>query len=587
MSARRFPCPGLSRVAAWIAVLLLPLAAARAQITVNVEMAPGAASAIRFTSMAGRLLPGGFLPVRVRIENRADEARAWEVDFTYSSAYGSASNRGGLTSTFRFAVPAGITQETVVFVPIGTQAGGPAVGFLSSSVRGPEVARPEVRFPFASSPVGGSPFRYVATPAIEPALRKLAAAEAETIAQQIIARTGTAPARAGSGPVRRLSPVRQASSLDQILFTDPAQWPADWRTWSQFNALLTTEAAWKALDPARQRAVRAWVALGGRLILFPAETAASAEVGHGLGFIATMDRRMDDFEPTELIRRLHGVVSRPGTAWTATELIDKNDPLLNLRIGGRWLGGFLVGFAVLVGPVNLFYFAAAGRRHRLFFTVPLMSAVGTAVLVTVVVLSDGFGGRGHRQALVCLLPEDNAAVVVQRQVARTGLLFRRGFALAEDTDLQHRPDGASATAPADLVREQDEATGDWFASRRMQDHALRRITPTRARVDLVDGGRDGRAPVLQSSVGTLLRSVRYRDAAGGYWKADELPPGQRITLQSTEDRPAYGPTNVKLEPGSFFAEGGAGDLAPLPTLASINWTDQPVHYTGRVGEAAP
>jgi hypothetical protein len=195
--------------------------------------------------------------------------------------------------------------------------------------------------------------------------------------------------------------------------------------------------------------------------------------------------------------------------------------------------------------------------------------------------------------VVVLLPGENEAVVVQQQVVRTGMILRRSFKLPADTDLQLRLDGAPGPQGTELVRQGDMASGGWFASRAIQYHDLCRVTPTRARVDLVEGGKEGRAPVLQSSVGASLRQVHYRDEDGNLWLADELPPGRRVTLQRRYDHSGAGPTmtalaarGVALPAGHFCAEGGPGDLAPIPTLASIRWTDKSVIYTGRVEEAA-
>jgi hypothetical protein len=575
--------------------LLLPglMPAGRAEVTVNVMMTDGALSSVRLIALPNVLFPGGFLPVRVRIENRAAEARTWQITFTSGQAM---IGRSGLRSTFSFNAPPSTTHETVVYVPVGQSgqlAGGGMAGLLGGLIDGPDVANENFSFPLggtarymAATRVGsavGAGARFASTPSVDPALRKLAVAEREDLTREQTAHAATlATARPRARPFAGgVNPV-----LESIASVDPAAWPADWRTWSQFSAVLMSTTAWETMDPARQRALREWIALGGRLILFPEQHGERTESAHGFGVILTLARPVAAMDPINLTRNILGRIGQPGpAAWPAPELVPKTDPMLDIRIGGRWLVGFLIGFAVLIGPVNLFYFAPVGRRHRLFFTVPLISFLGTLVLATVVVASDGWGGRGYRQALVILLPGENEAAVIQRQVARTGMIFGQSFALPADTDLAHRIEGGSGTQNIELERNGDRAAGDWFASRSVQYHDLRRVTPTRARVDLVEAGRDGRGPVLQSSVSTTLRSVRYLDEEGFYWKTDELPPGQRITLQSTGEQAAYGPMTIKLAPGCFYAEGGPGDLAPLPTLASIRWTDKLIHYTGRV-EAA-
>jgi hypothetical protein len=167
------------------------------------------------------------------------------------------------------------------------------------------------------------------------------------------------------------------------------------------------------------------------------------------------------------------------------------------------------------------------------------------------------------------------------------MILRQTFPLPADTELTRAGEGAGAQN-LDLARNGDRASGDWFASRSVQNHDLRRVTPTRARVDVVEGGRDGRPPVLQSSLGAALRAVVYRDKSGQFWKADELPPGRRVTLAPAPgDRVPDRLPAFPIAPGCFYAEGGPSDLAPLPTLPSIRWTDRSIHYTGAVQEVQP
>jgi hypothetical protein len=304
--------------------------------------------------------------------------------------------------------------------------------------------------------------------------------------------------------------------------------------------------------------------------------------------------------------------------------------------------GLLV-FALLVGPVNFFVFAPPGRRHRLFVTVPALSLLASLGLGAGIVIGDGFGGQGARRALVVLLPAENKAAVFQEQVARTGVLLGGEFPLAADTAAGVPPADtggpASSGNPPRLARTATTASGDWFLSRQRQVLQFWRITPTRGRIELVGGGTGGAAPVVQSSLTTALRDFVYLDADGATWTVDNLPPGQRITLQpdpkpwhqhhiatalgpqaalTLEDLdyatvrdmlaqgapmtramqlilqrgPQGGPalpddasTTTKPPPdtrerGHFYAFGGAGDLAPLDTLASIRWTTESIIYTG-------
>jgi hypothetical protein len=264
-----------------------------------------------------------------------------------------------------------------------------------------------------------------------------------------------------------------------------------------------------------------------------------------------------------------------------------------------WISLFLVAFAALIGPVNLFLFAPATKRHRLFLTTPLISLAGAAAVAGAIVLQDGLGGEGVRRALVWLVPGESQAAVFQEQGARSGFLTKREFPLEDGVLCSVLPvDGNIYTSMAGnqmFTREQGRAGGDWFGNRARQAHLLRTLLPTRARIELVDTAADG-APMVESTLTTELRDFRLRDDQGRLWASPTVPTGRRITLRAdsvTSRTSANQNTNgspnliglVKeavtlTESWQWVAEGGASDLAPIGTHRSIRWKDDPIVYAG-------
>ncbi|MEO5960998.1 MAG: hypothetical protein ABIR80_17975, partial [Opitutaceae bacterium] len=262
-----------------------------------------------------------------------------------------------------------------------------------------------------------------------------------------------------------------------------------------------------------------------------------------------------------------------------------------------WLLVFMVGFAATVGPLNLFVFASGKRRYRLFFTTPLIALCGAIVLGATIVFQDGFGGEGVRTAVVALLPEDNTAAVFQDQVARTGLLGAAKFPLETDTIFTSVPIPGynPAGRPSLLTREAKHADGDWFRNRWRQAHHLRRLSSSRGRIDVVGISGTG-APIIASTINTTLQSFVYLDDAGDSWSAKDVRPGLQVTLTPT-GRDVWtswmgvhftGSKHLESvlaavaprESRRWMATGGETDLAPIPTLASIRWTNSTVIYTG-------
>ncbi|HEX2853660.1 MAG TPA: hypothetical protein VHO24_10505 [Opitutaceae bacterium] len=268
-----------------------------------------------------------------------------------------------------------------------------------------------------------------------------------------------------------------------------------------------------------------------------------------------------------------------------------------------WLALFLVVFAIVVGPVNLFVFAPSHKRHRLFLTTPLIALAASILLALTILVQDGIGGTGMRQTLVVLLPGDNQTAVFQEQAARTGFLLGRAFALPEDVQLTslplHEPTwGGPETT---FLREGSRVGGDWFRNRARQAHLLQRLVPTRGRVEHV-GTDPGGAPIVQSSLGTTLQDFVCLGDAGETWKTAELAPGRRVTLErgGTWLGSASGPLDpggslrfkqvfdaaTQNVPDRWCARGTPSELAPIPTLESMRWQDGAVIYTGSLETTA-
>lgn len=509
---------------------------------------PDARVTVVLTPAAERWTGEGFLPVRVRLENAVDASRAWTLSFETYTDY---------NETTVFSVPLlagpGESFETFVFVPGNTRPRDGQAAWVTAKLEGPGAE--------------GSGTQIVNRAGNDPFVVTAVSAARET---ELFAATNGAP-----GP-------RAETSV-----FDPALWPADWRVWSPFQRVVLTEAELLRLDGARRAALRDWVALGGVLDLYPTAEAGvgggAGEERHGFGAIRRAGRTLGDEATSRVGYRTF--TARLASADEAT-LTDERRKELEPSTGRLGLSLFLIVFGLLVGPINLFVFAPAHRRQRLFITVPALSLAASLLMGVYIVMKDGLGGEGTRRGQVLLLPDSNQAVLVQHQVARTGVLFGTGFGVPEDALLQQVDRGGSLFGmpmrpAARYLRDPDEAGGDWFTSRRMQEQTLRQLVPTRARVELVGGGQGDAPPVVQSSVGATLRDFVYRDATGRLWEAAELPPGVRVPLRA---RAQAGSLNVPA--GLFAALGGAAEgLAPLPTLTSIRWDEDVFLYTGPLSGA--
>ena len=318
----------------------------------------------------------------------------------------------------------------------------------------------------------------------------------------------------------------------------------DWRALVGLDFLWLTDADYLALDAARRVAIQDWVSHGGRLYVC-AQTddpslraslglAAAADAADaGLGRVQTLPWDGKPLplatvsERTDKPRSERGEPAFMGAEWPIARDLGR------IPLNAPFLIAFIMLFAAVVGPLNLFVLAGASRRHRLFWTTPLISVGASLLLAGFIVLQDGFGGSGERVLFCLLLPGEKKAVVLQDQVSRTGVLFSRGFTMSEDvvlTPLEIGENGGNRSHEQSGRR----YSGDWFASRSVQAQRAEAVVPSRAEIQLLnaDAARDGAPPVVASSVPAAIKEIRYLDPSGKRWRGGEnLRTGERITLQ--------------------------------------------------------
>lgn len=402
--------------------------------------------------------------------------------------------------------------------------------------------------------------------------------------------------------------ITEGIRTPDLTVIEPAQLPADWRLWSPYAMVLLTTDEFSGLDAARRAALRGWISSGGQLLLVPASEGLRTVEPLGAGSVITLAAPLKGTptaaEWSALGISLSGNSGYPNTDQLAVPRASAlGEAAAEKEPGTAWLTVFLIVFAAVVGPVNLYLLAPAAKRHRLFITTPLISLAAALVLGLTILAQDGTGGAGMRRALVVLVPGDNQAVVIQEQAARSGLLTQQSFALPSDTQLTvlsfetELPNPLRGLAASDLARTDARAEGGWFRSRSRQAHLIQRLVPTRGRVERVGTAANG-APIVQSSLGGTLRDFVCTDENASVWIARELAAGSRVTLepgsrQSTPPNPGGTPRFSRIVAGAtavsagrWHAKGGPGDLAPIATLDSIRWQKDEVIYAGTLEGAA-
>ena len=393
---------------------------------------------------------------------------------------------------------------------------------------------------------------------------------------------------------------------------DPNYLPTDWRGYIGAGSLWITESEYHDLDPAPRNALREWILQGGTLVICTTSPHKQSDFGFqdehpGYGHVKIVQwdgHELETFKVIPLITtRDHSLAANIANGYESRW--DLANAVGHLIFNGWFIMLFVIGFGLVIGPVNLFRFAKSGRRHRLFWTTPLISIAGSVLLALVIVLQDGFGGSGRRLVLVELMPGDNDAIVTQEQVSRTGLLLSTRFDTEDKIFISPitnivRPTGSYSTAAIKskartYVMDGKACSGDWFASRSVQAQLIQVIRPSRSRVEIT-AGTGGGAPSLLSSIENDLDRVFYIDADGKYWQSGGIAVGQKKTMTPATERDfdewfasntdaagariTYQLGQSTKRRGYFYAVANEAGKDAVPTMPSIHWGDSKTIYLG-------
>ena len=554
---------------------------------------------VEVESIFGNVARQGSLPYRITIRNNSGRDRTWTVRLSE----GNTGRNLATSATYRIPVENGSEVRREVSLTF-------APAFLAYDYRNLSVT------------VGATGF----------------AAETRNHGEQT---NQSFPSLAISKPLAQRSlsrlddSLRKSNSSNQSFAKsfDASYLPAEWDGYSGLDGLLIDLDSWLSLSLVQRQAILAWVRLGGMVDVYAEEGVTLSDLRlHAtasdpaatelpLSFGSIRLRQWDGKElPDDVINQYRPLPMR--AAMLESDFDSKSEWPLKKLFGSREFNPVFVFillfvFAILVAPVNLFYFARAGRRHRLFITTPIISVVTCLLVIVVILFTDGVGGRGMRTVLADLQPsrDEMRLYLTQEQISRTGVMVDTCFSsdLIDDLSPVNLP-GSGLNLLSSVNNRStsyetagNDFSGGFFPSRAEQGFALRSAGPTRSRIELRAPGDESSPPRLTSTLPQSITGFYYLDHRGQAWSspADQvIGPGQEIPLEKADDRdwPQWLEEDAAFfskgqrsriqrmnsEPNRFFARVAGGEALALATHPRIRWEKTVVVLTGTpaTGEAA-
>lgn len=576
---------------------------------------------LRVSSLLDELPTSGYYALRVYINNDAKINRTWKFNFV-STDSDPPSEGNELRSSFSVPCDAKSSTQVDLMVPLVTiyRDSYGAAAILEIDVQAPaplpdshERIETEVDESWPSVMIGEELYTRNGN-ALENAVSSWISGGSP----------GFSPSLPGM-PGRHRGGYAGAGSLEFGAAFDPKSMSPDWRAYSGYDACLLTESEWNDLPTGAKNALLKWNRMGGALMIYTQNSSTtlatliidkegigqkSADLGWGTIRLKSLVRD-GSLPPDDTVKMVLDSVNLTGgnRLNNLRNNFQKSWPLQN-TFGSKtahiiFFIFILIIFGILVGPVNLFVFARAGRRHKLFITTPIISLGASAILVVLILFQDGLGGRGQRIILHEVGP-DNTAYISQEQIARTGVLLNTSFTTSEHGYLSPvmiansrwarvTQDNEGGRGRYKVAMEEDglKVTGDWFQSRSEHGHIFETIRPSRGRINLVSIGS---APVINSTFEFPLETLFYRDDKGGFWRADDVQQGRNTTLDSitstlfdewfkSEAARFAAKNKVRLNlmetrSSRFFAT--SSEAPGIDTLGSLNWSETRTFLTGQV-----
>lgn len=571
----------------------------------------------KLTPIVGNVPASGYMPMRLTLKNGTKSEKSWKLDFKSESnndnyyGYSRRSENQNLTSEFSYTCPPENSKTYDILVPLSTAIIYNHTDSASSSLQitlsyGGETL---------SDSIGGN--QHMGLPAT--LLSTKLFVEHSSRLNSLIP--------SGS---RGYSTGNETYASE---FT-PSTMSEDWRAYSGFDVMVCTDEDWLEMTAGAQNAILEWNRLGGKILIYKLNAASNFKslkiddseeaisknnidrsfgnvILQPLADIKSLDLSQLEYiiKETEFtsykitaINELYAINNKSTGAWSLQKALGK------LSFSPAYLIMILIGFGILVGPVNLFVFAKAGQRHRLFITTPIIALGASLLLVLIIIIQDGFGGHGQRVQLIEVRADggENKAYVWQEQVARTGVILGGSFETSSPAYLSPVPidpsrfsrvtrenGGGASNYVAQHGEKGLKASGDWFQSRSVHGHYLESVIPTRSKITLKSN--EG-APVINSSFDYKIHSLIYLDDSGQAWEGTNIAAGETKKLtpinpvdtlklihknhETMTEKLQLKLDSLSKRKNHFIA---ITDEAPaISTLDTINWTHTKSIITGPV-----
>jgi hypothetical protein len=241
---------------------------------------------------------------------------------------------------------------------------------------------------------------------------------------------------------------------------------------------------------------------------------------------------------------------KPWQAWMSVMNANRELPVvqdLGVPVGG--LFALMVGFAVVIGPLNLWILTRYKKRIWLLVTAPIISLITCVSVFGVMILLEGWDGH-LRSTTFTLLDESTLRTQTIGWTAYySPLTPSDGLRFGYDVELQLQIADDSGGGPYYGYRSRTSGTGtartiNWTNEQHLNSGWVSARVPSHFVVRKSDQQRRERVVITHTGAKVLavnalkmpVRELWYADAAGQLYQATEIAAGAEVTLTLTDKK---------------------------------------------------
>lgn len=389
------------------------------------------------------------------------------------------------------------------------------------------------------------------------------------------------------GPVVRMGGIMMPGAPERPRVTlaraelEAEAWPTDWQFYAGFDGVALSAAEYGALPAEAAMALQRYAECGGVVLVLgpcpapagwerypPVEDQGLQKRPVGLGSWVGVPVSGSAVVADERIVPLRGLLteSMMTHAGVASAVADR--PVIGkVTLPLRGTAAIIILFALMAGPVNLWFVIRRNRRLWLLWTTPLLGALFSLAIVAYFLVGEGVQAKARLRVITLLNEPLRQAVTVGIEGLYCPLPPRGGVRYDAEWQVTTATGGRPQARDLDLTAGLHFRRG-WVRSRLPVNFGLRANRHAAERLPL---RRVGDRVAAVNGLGAPIERLLVADTGARLWEGRDVAEGAEAILEPATQPPPKAPSVLHLDDvqrwlAAEAPPAGPGQPAAVPGL---------------------